>query len=245
MFVNSHILAAAIALTAVPAILIAQETRYLPAKEGAHYMFNYYLPPAPSSTPWWPAWAPDGKALAVAMQGSIWRVDPKTGAASELVSGKKYLSSPAWSPDGKWLAYTADDDGKDIQLEILNVSTGESHPLTTDHHIYTDPTFSPDGTRLCYVSTLPTGIFNVYVHPIRDGRWDHDAARAVAKVIGERRTVELALTGRVFSTPDALAWGLVHAVAPAFELDDRAFEIALSLAKANPEAIRAGLSQKF
>jgi enoyl-CoA hydratase/carnithine racemase len=80
---------------------------------------------------------------------------------------------------------------------------------------------------------------------IRDGRWDHDAARAVAKVIGERRTVELGLTGRVFSTPDALAWGLVHAVAPAFELDDRAFEIALSLANANPEAIRAGLSQKF
>src|SRR6266849_568797 len=153
-------------------MLSAQETRYLPAKEGGHYMFNYYLPPAPSATPWWPAWAPDGKSLAVAMQGSIWRVDPSTGAATELTtSAHKYLSSPAWSRDGKWLVYTADDDGKDIQLEILNVLTGESHALTTDHQIYADPVFSPDGTRLCYVSTLPSGIFNIYVRPIRDGRW--------------------------------------------------------------------------
>src|SRR5215813_14948880 len=98
MCAKSQILAAAIALAAVPVILTAQETRYLSAKEGAHYMFNYYLPPAPSSTPWWPAWAPDGKSLAVAMQVSIWRVDPSTGVANELVtSSKKYLSSPAWS----------------------------------------------------------------------------------------------------------------------------------------------------
>jgi TolB protein len=174
---DSRALRKALFITAVVAvvgstILPAQETRYLPAKEGAHYMFNYYFPPAPSSTPWWPAWAPDGKSIAVAMQGSIWRVDPSTGAAVELVnSGAKYLSSPAWSRDGKWLVYTADDDGKNIQLEILNVSTGESHALTTDRQIYADPVFSPDGTRLCYVSTLPSGYFNIYVRPIRDGQW--------------------------------------------------------------------------
>jgi len=33
----------------------------------------------------------------------------------------------------------------------------------------------------------------------------------------------------------------VHQVAPAFELDDRASEIAGALANANPEAVRAGL----
>jgi enoyl-CoA hydratase/carnithine racemase len=76
---------------------------------------------------------------------------------------------------------------------------------------------------------------------IREGIWNEALYRAVAGAIGERRTRELSLTGRIFSTPDALAWGLVHMVAPAFELDDRATEIATALANANPHAIRAAL----
>src|SRR5262245_17916899 len=76
--------------------LLAQQdealSRYRPSKND-HYMQNFYFPPAPSSTPWWPAWAPDGKSIAVAMQGSIWQIDPSTGAAIELVTNRKYLSS--------------------------------------------------------------------------------------------------------------------------------------------------------
>ena len=76
---------------------------------------------------------------------------------------------------------------------------------------------------------------------IREGVWNEAIYRAVANAIGERRTMELGLTGRIFSTADALAWGLVHMVAPAFELDDRAFEIATALANAPPLAVRAAL----
>lgn len=78
---------------------------------------------------------------------------------------------------------------------------------------------------------------------IRDGKWPEAIFRAVASAVGERRALELGLTGRVFSTPEALAWGLVHHVAPAFELDDRATEIATALANANPEAVRAALGR--
>lgn len=76
---------------------------------------------------------------------------------------------------------------------------------------------------------------------IREGNWSELIFRAVASAIGERRALELCLTGRIFSTPDALAWGLVHMVAPAFELEDRATEVAQALANANPDAVRAGL----
>lgn len=76
---------------------------------------------------------------------------------------------------------------------------------------------------------------------IREGVWNETLYRAVAGAIGERRARELGLTGRVFSTPDALSWGLVHMVAPAFELDDRAIEVARALANANSDAIRAAL----
>ena len=147
----------------------AQKVPYPAAKQGGNYMFNYYLPPAPSTTPWAPVWSPDGKWIAVAMYGSIWRIDPKTATATELTYSSKYHSSPAISPDGEWLVYSADDDGRSIQLEILNLKSGQTRALTQDEHVYLDPVFSPDGTRLAYVSTQPKGSFNVYIRPFGHG----------------------------------------------------------------------------
>ncbi|MPZ17841.1 MAG: hypothetical protein GEV06_08025 [Luteitalea sp.] len=144
---------------------------YPSSSHGGNYMYNFYFPPAPSSTPWAPAWSPDGQWIAVGMSGSIWKVDPETGQVEELTYNSKYHSSPNWSPDGNWIIYMADDGGTTIQLEILNLQTGESHALTNDELIYTDPVFSPDGRTVAYVSTKPNGYFNVYLRGIRDGRW--------------------------------------------------------------------------
>jgi len=158
----------------------AQAGRYPASRHGGNYMFNFYFPPAPSSTPWAPSWAPDGRSVAVAMAGSIWRVDLASGAADELTYGETYHSSPDWSPDGRWLIYTADHDGNAVQLEILDVSSGETRALTDDGQIYADPVFSPDGSRVAYVATTPSGYFNVYIRPIADGRWT-GAAVAVTR----------------------------------------------------------------
>ncbi|MCU1336391.1 MAG: short chain enoyl-CoA hydratase [Bryobacterales bacterium] len=79
---------------------------------------------------------------------------------------------------------------------------------------------------------------------IREGRCHPGILAAVAAAIGDRRARELALTGRVFTAPDALAWGLVHAVTPPFELDDRASAIAAALANAEPGAVAAILAFK-
>ena len=152
-----------------------QPTSMYPAsKHGGNYMFNFYFPPAPSSTPWAPDWSPDGKWIAVAMGGSIWKVNPQTGAAFEMTYNEKYHSSPDWSSDGKWIVYTADDGGHSIQLEVLNTETGESSKLTNDAFIYTDPVFSPDGTRIAYVSTKPNGYFNIYVRSFENGQFTGD-----------------------------------------------------------------------
>ena len=144
---------------------------YSAARHGGGYMHNYYLPPAPSATPWAPAWSPDGKQIAVGLQGSIWRIDLASREAFELTYDGHYHSSPDWSPDGRWIVYATDHGGHTIQLQILNLETGESHALTDDAHLYADPVFSPDGDRLAYVSTEPSGYFNIYVRPIREGRW--------------------------------------------------------------------------
>ena len=137
---------------------------------------NAYLAPMPGSTPWAPAWSPDGRSVTVGMHGSIWKIDRDTGVAHELTYDGKYHAAPAWSPDGRWIVYTAEDGGSTIQLQALNVETGVSQPLTTDTFVYTDPVFSPDGTRLAYVSTNPTGYLHVYVRPIKDGGWVGPAA---------------------------------------------------------------------
>ena len=144
---------------------------YPTAKTGGNYMYNYYFAPAASSTPWWPSWAPDGKRIAFAMDGSIWTIEVGSTVAKELVfSPREYLASPEFSPDGRWLAYTVDDDAKSINLRLLNLATGASTDLTTGSQVNHEPAWSPDGKRLAYVSTAPNGYFNVHVMEIADGK---------------------------------------------------------------------------
>lgn len=76
---------------------------------------------------------------------------------------------------------------------------------------------------------------------IRIGMWPFVIHRPLAAAIGERRAIALSLTGRVFSVQEALQWGLVHEIAPAIELEDRAMDTAMKLAQSSPEAIRRGL----
>ena len=76
---------------------------------------------------------------------------------------------------------------------------------------------------------------------IRIGMWPFVIFRAVVTAMGERRAMELALTGRIFSAPEAQQYGLVNEIAPAFELDDRATAVATQIAESSAYAIRSGL----
>jgi len=147
---------------------------YPNAKTGGNYMHNYLLPPAASSTPWWPAWSPDGQWVAFAMDGSLWRMRVNggrgDGVAEEILRDREYLSSPEWSPDGQYLAFTADDDGKSINLRVLHVATGVVTAVTSGAFVNIEPAWSPDGRRLAYVTTAPNGFFNVVVAAMSDGR---------------------------------------------------------------------------
>jgi enoyl-CoA hydratase/carnithine racemase len=76
---------------------------------------------------------------------------------------------------------------------------------------------------------------------IRIGLWPFLVYRSVEAAIGARRTLELSLTGRTFSSHDALRWTLAHQVCPHGETFDRAHGMARELAKASPAAVDAGL----
>src|SRR5262249_14768053 len=52
-----------------------------------HYYYReMYLPQATSGAAS-PVWSPDGKEIALSMEGSLWRLDPATGVARQLTNG--------------------------------------------------------------------------------------------------------------------------------------------------------------
>jgi enoyl-CoA hydratase/carnithine racemase len=75
---------------------------------------------------------------------------------------------------------------------------------------------------------------------IKLGLWPFLVFRGVSTAIGERRTIELALTGRVFPAAEARELGLIHEIAS--DPVARAQEIATAIAEASPTAIQSGLS---
>jgi len=75
---------------------------------------------------------------------------------------------------------------------------------------------------------------------IRLGLWPFLVYRGVSAALGERRTLELALTGRTFSAAEAREAGLIHEVAA--DPLARALEIARGVAETSPAAIQGGLS---
>ncbi|HVX65553.1 MAG TPA: enoyl-CoA hydratase/isomerase family protein [Bryobacteraceae bacterium] len=77
---------------------------------------------------------------------------------------------------------------------------------------------------------------------IRLGMWPFVVSGAITAALGERRALELGLSGRIFGTQEALAWGLVHYVVPAFELEDRAWQLASTIAGFSRATIRSGMA---
>jgi methylglutaconyl-CoA hydratase len=74
---------------------------------------------------------------------------------------------------------------------------------------------------------------------IRLGLWPFLIFRSVAQAVGERRAVELCLTGRVFDAAEAREIGLVHHIAE--DPLARALELAESIADFSNTAVRSGL----
>jgi len=75
---------------------------------------------------------------------------------------------------------------------------------------------------------------------IRLGLWPFLIFRTMAAALGERRAVELSLTGRIFPAAEAKEIGLVHYVSDTAE--EQALALAESIAAFSPTAIRTGLS---
>jgi enoyl-CoA hydratase/carnithine racemase len=75
---------------------------------------------------------------------------------------------------------------------------------------------------------------------IRIGLWPFLVFRAVTAAVGERRAMEMALSGRTFGAHEAKEIGLIHDVA--HDAAGRAHDIAEAIASSSPTAVHSGMA---
>jgi len=76
---------------------------------------------------------------------------------------------------------------------------------------------------------------------IRIALWPFVIYRAVVDAIGDRRALELSITGRIFGANEAAGMGLAHFVTPSGDLMKRAGEMARSVAAMSSTTMRSGM----
>ena len=101
------------------------------------YLESMYLPSV-TRGPWSPAWSPNGREIAFAMHGSLWKIDVEGGEAQQITTGPDYDSEPQWSPDGRRIVFTR-DNGKTMELWLVDAGGGSPSQLTHSGAINVDP----------------------------------------------------------------------------------------------------------
>ncbi len=115
--------------------------------------------------------SPDGKMLAMDLQGSIWVLPATGGPAKRITDLFNDARQPVWSPDGKSIAFFAYRDGGYDLWAVAPDGSGQ-HQLTWGPFDDRDPAFSHDGTRIAFSSDRgsPLGSdYNIFVLDLRSG----------------------------------------------------------------------------
>src|SRR3954464_620789 len=113
--------------------------------------------------------SPDGRTLAVDLQGSIWTVPSAGGQAKRITDVYNDARQPTWAPDGKSIAFFAYRGGG---YDIWSIAPDGSnqHKLTWGNFDDREPAWSHDGTRLAFSSDRgdPLGSdYNIWVLDVR------------------------------------------------------------------------------
>jgi len=117
--------------------------------------------------------SPDGRTLAVDLQGSIWTLPVSGGAATRITDIFNDARQPAFSPDGKWIAFFAYRDGG-YDLWAIAPDGSNQHKLTWGTFDDREPAWSHDGTRVAFSSDRgsPLGSdYNIWTLDMRSGEF--------------------------------------------------------------------------
>ena len=115
--------------------------------------------------------SPDGKTLAMDMQGSIWTLPASGGAAKRITGLFNDARQPVWSPDGKWITFFGYLDGG-YDLWTIAPDGTHQHKLTWGTFDDREPAYSHDGNYVAFASDRdnPLGSsYNIWILDLRTG----------------------------------------------------------------------------
>ncbi len=115
--------------------------------------------------------SPDGKTLAIDMQGSIWTLPATGGVAKRITDIFNDARQPSWSPDGKWIAFFAYRDGG-YDLWAIAPDGSNQHKLTWGPYDDREPIWSHDGTKIAFSSDRGNALgsdYNIWVLDVATG----------------------------------------------------------------------------
>lgn len=115
--------------------------------------------------------SPDGKWLAVDLQGSLWIIPSKGGKAKRISDVYGDARQPVWSPDGKSLAFFAFIDGG-YDLWLVDPEGNNRKQLTWGPYDDRDPIWSPDGKKIAFASDRGapgSSSYNIWVLDVATG----------------------------------------------------------------------------
>jgi Tol biopolymer transport system component len=115
--------------------------------------------------------SPDGRTLAVDLQGSIWTLPVAGGSLTRITDVFSDARQPAWSPDGRTVAYFAyRDGGYDLWASAPDGS--QLRKLTWGAFDDREPAWSHDGTRVAFSSDRGDALgsdYNIWMLDTRTG----------------------------------------------------------------------------
>lgn len=115
--------------------------------------------------------SPDGKTLAVDLQGSIWVLPAAGGQARRITDVFNDARQPAWTPDGKSIVFFSYRNGG-YHLWSVSPDGSNQKQLTRGMFDEREPAVSHDGTRIAFSSdrgNLLGSDYNIFVLDLRDG----------------------------------------------------------------------------